>query len=394
VCNASRYTGMVMQATTLIAQIRVPGWGLPRVLGRRALPSLLGPGCFVWLTLCALPSFFSAVALAQSPELAAQVTAPIGGEQLPEPQVPGSISGTLVDRTGTPVVGAQVSLALDNQAAKQTVQSSDSGSFSFAHIAPGSFKLTFSVTGFATQTCSGTLHSGENYVVPQITLALATEITEVRVELSPIEIAQEQLKDQEKQRALGIIPNFYVSYVPDAAPLTPKQKFQLTLKSTIDPVTFGLTGTVAGLEQAQDEFHGYGQGAQGFGKRYGAVYADTVTSTLIGSALLPSLLKQDPRYFYKGTGSKRSRILYAIANSVICKGDNGHWQANYSGLLGGLAASGISNLYYPPEDHNGAALTFENLLIGIGETAAANILQEFVIKKLTPNAPSHNQATP
>ena len=97
-------------------------------------------------------------------------------------------------------------------------------------------------------------------------------------------------------------------------------------------------------------------------KRYGAGYADIVTGTFIGSAILPSLLKQDPRYFYKGTGSTRSRILYAIANSVICKGDNGRWQANYSSILGSLAAGGISNLYYPAQDRNGAGLTFENAL--------------------------------
>jgi len=72
---------------------------------------------------------------------------------------------------------------------------------------------------------------------------------------------------------------------------------------------------------------------------------------------------------------------------VICKGDNKKWQPNYSGILGSLAAGGISNLYYPDSDKTGAALTFENTLIGIGTTAAANLLQEFVIKKLTPNAP-------
>jgi len=107
---------------------------------------------------------------------------------------------------------------------------------------------------------------------------------------------------------------------------------------------------------------------------------------------LPSIFKQDPRYFYKGTGSKRSRVMYALANAVMCKGDNGRWQVNYSGLLGSLAAGGISNLYYPAKDRNGAGLTFENALIGIGATAAANLLQEFVIKKLTPSAASHGPA--
>jgi hypothetical protein len=89
----------------------------------------------------------------------------------------------------------------------------------------------------------------------------------------------------------------------------------------------------------------YGGGLR-HAKRFGASYADTATSAFIGNAVLPSLLKQDPRYFYKGIGSTRSRILYAIANSVICKGNNQRWQPNYSAILGGLAAGGISNLYY------------------------------------------------
>jgi len=246
--------------------------------------------------------------------------------------------------------------------------------------------LTITSAGFATQAFLGNLRSGESNIVPQIVLMIATAVTEVRVVPPQIEVAEEQIKEQEKQRALGFIPNFYVSYVRNAAPLAPKQKFELAWKEMVDPVTFGLTGAIAGIQQAQNDFSGYGQGAQGYAKRYGASYANTVTGTLIGSAILPSLLKQDPRYFYKGTGNKRSRVLYAVANSVICKGDNGHWQANYSGILGGLAAGGISNLYYPAKDRNGAGLTFENALIGIGATAAANILQEFVIRRLTPSA--------
>ncbi len=313
--------------------------------------------------------------------------------QLPDPPLPGTIHGTIVDPNGTVVTGARVKLTRQDQSANQEVQSSDDGQYSFANIAPGPYQLSISAEGFATQTSAGVLHSGENAVVPQITLALATEVTEVRVELSPIELAQEQMKDEEKQRVLGFIPNFYVTYAPNAAPLNTRQKFELAWKSTLDPVTFGITGAVAGIQQANNQFSAYGQGAQGYAKRYGASYADVVTNTFIAGAILPSLLKQDPRYFYKGTGSKRSRILYAIANSVICKGDNGHWQANYSAILGGLAAGGISNLYYPANDR-GAGLTFENEAIGIAGSAAANLLQEFVIRKLTPHAPNYAAATP
>jgi len=348
----------------------------------------------VRLSLFVLLSSF--LALAQQPRIIpgpasgppdAQATVASASGQLPDQQLSGSIRGTVVDERGTAVAGALVKITREAQLPSQEVQTSEDGQFSFENIAPAPFQLSITAPGFATQSFSGQLRSGEIDLIPQIALALATNVTEVRVEFSQIELAQEQLKDQEKQRVLGFIPNFYVSYVPDAAPLTSKQKFQLAWKSTIDPVTFGITGAVAGIEQAQNHFAGYGQGAQGYAKRYGASYADLVTNTFIGGAILPSLLKQDPRYFYKGTGSKRSRALYAIANSVICKGDNGHWQANYSGILGSLAAGGISNLYYPASDRNGAALTFENTAIGIGTTAAANLLQEFLLRKLTPNVP-------
>jgi hypothetical protein len=190
-----------------------------------------------------------------------------------------------------------------------------------------------------------------------------------------------------------VVPNFYVSYVPDAAPLTSKLKFKLAWKTMLDPVTFVLVGASAGVQQAQNDFSGYGQGAQGYAKRFGAAYADNATSTFIGSALLPSLLKQDPRYFYKGTGSTGSRILYAIANSVICKGDNQRWQPNYSAILGGLASGGISNLYYPARDR-GAALVFEDTLIGTGETAVLNLFQEFLVRRLTPHVPKSDPSHP
>jgi hypothetical protein len=276
----------------------------------------------------------------------------------------------------------------------QETKSGDDGQFNFGNISPGSFQLTVAAEGFAAQTLSGNLRDGETYNAPRIALTLAIEKTEMRVVIPQVEVAQEQIREEEKQRVLGFVPNFYVSYVPDVAPLSTKQKFELAWKTTLDPVTFVLTGAIAGGEQARDDFKGYGQGAQGYGKRYGAAYADSVTSVFIGSAILPSLLKQDPRYFYKGSGGARSRILYAIANSVICKGDNGRWQANYSNILGSLASGGISNLYYPAQDRSGAGLTFENAAIDIGASAAANLLQEFVLRKFTPNIRNHDPAKP
>jgi hypothetical protein len=282
------------------------------------------------------------------------------------------------------VVGARVKLTRGDGSPGQELVSDEGGQFSFANVPPGDFQIKISAGGFAEQTISATLHSGETYSAPPVTLVLAAVDTEIQVRPQS-EIAEEQIKEQEKQRVLGVVPNFYVSYLPNPVPLNTKQKFEIAWKTTIDPVTFALSGLVAGVEQAQDSFGGYGQGAQGYAKRFGAAYADTTISTFIGSALLPSLFRQDPRYFYKGTGSVRSRFWYALASAVMCKGDNQRWQPNYSAILGGLAGAGISNLYYPPKDR-GAALVFENTAIGTGTTAVANLLQEFVVRKLTPHA--------
>lgn len=350
-----------------------------KALGQNAWKPVFGRGKLLWLCLAVL--LFSGF--------------PARAQTQPSPDLPqtGTISGIVVDRTGAVVAGARVQLSLAGQSQSQEVATDGDGQFSLVGITPGPFLLTVSSAGFTTQIASGTLHSGEDYTVAPITLDVATAVSEVRVAMSRIELAEAEIKDEEKQRVLGVIPNFYVTYNSAAVPLAPKQKFELAWKATVDPISFGLTGAIAGIQQAADVYSDYGQGAQGYGKRYGAAYADFVASTFIGSAILPSLLKQDPRYFYRGTGTRRSRLLYAIANAVICKGDNGHWQANYSGMLGSLAAGGISNLYYPATDRD-ATLTIENTLITIGGTAATNILQEFVVRKLTRNAPTYTQDKP
>jgi hypothetical protein len=304
-------------------------------------------------------------------------------------QSSGNISGTVIVQTGAVAVGAQVQLTREGQSSKQEVLSDDNGHFSFANLPPGPFQLAVTSGGFATQSFSGVLHPREAFIVPPIMMSVAAAVTEVQVAgLTEVEVAEVQIKEQEKQRVLGIIPNFYASYVPDAAPLVPKQKFHLAFRSVIDPFTFVAVGALAGIEQAGDQYGEYGQGAEGYAKRYGAAYTNVFVGTFIGSAILPSLLKQDPRYFYKGTGSTRSRILYALGNAVICKGDNKRWQPNYSGIIGSFASGGISYLYYPENDRSGELLV-RNAMIRIAESAVAGIFQEFVLRKLTPRLQSH-----
>lgn len=368
--------------------------------GARVFGSLLATGRLFCLGLGMLLVGGSAAPAQPGQEARAGVGAAsrqqAGGQQARSQEAAGTISGTVVDRTGGMVAGALVKLTgggEDLLQSQETVSDSQ-GQFSLGSVAAGTFQLIITADGFTRQTFSGTVHSGESCIVPPIAMMVAAASSEVLVTMSRTELAEAEIKDEEKQRVLGVVPNFYVTYNPAAVPLTRRQKFELAWKTTVDPISFGLTGAVAGIEQETNAFDEYGQGAQGYAKRYGASYANLVTGTFIGSAVLPSLLKQDPRYFYKGRGSVRSRVLYALANAVICKGDNGKWQPNYSSILGGVAAAGISNLYYPAADRNGAALTAENTLVGIGTTAAANLLQEFVIRKLTPHAPNYAPVQP
>jgi hypothetical protein len=359
---------------------------------RRKCTADLISGSFVLATILSCLTFllvFCSPAEAQSQPLAH----PPGEFNLPDAPEPsllqsqqqryGTVSGRVVDQTGTGVAGADVTLMRDRESLIDEVQSDDDGRFTFAHVSPGPLELRIIAEGFVAALMSGAKRSGENYVFPQVALSLATQVTEIRVSPSTEEIAQEEFKDQEKQRVLGIVPNFYVSYTGDTVPLTPKRKFQLALKATTDPVSISAVSVIAGVNQASNRFSGYGQGAQGYAKRYGASYANFASGLFIGGAVLPSLFKQDPRYFYKGTGTKRSRFLYAISRTVITKGDNQLWQPNYSSVLGDLAAGGISNLYIPERDRHGAALTFENAAIALGTTAVINVLQEFVLRKVT-----------
>lgn len=184
------------------------------------------------------------------------------------------------------------------------------------------------------------------------------------------------MKAEEHQRILGIFPEFNTTNIPDAVALTPKQKFQLALAGELDPVTFAVTGADAGISQWEDDFPGYGQGAVGYAKRFGASYADNFDGAMIGNALLPSLLHEDPRYFRKGTGTIPSRIVYALMSTFRCKTDEGNWAPNYGNLLGNLAAGGISNLYYPSSDR-GAGLTFERAFTVSAEGALGALGYEF-----------------
>ena len=368
-------------------------------VGSSKKSSILGLGKLVWLSLpvllCSSPAWSQQPPRDQTAKIDSPETQASAARQQHAEHQGGSISGKAVDQSGTNIAGAIVKLAREGQSPSLEVTSDEDGQFSFSNVAPGPFNLTISSPDLASHEFSGTIQSGEDYVTPLFMLVIPTQVTEVHVGgLNQEELADVQIKEQEKQRVLGVIPNFYVSYEPNAAPLTAKHKFELAWKSASDPITLIGVGVLAGIDQAGDRWSAYGQGAQGYAKRYGASYANVFAATFIGGAVMPSILKQDPRYFYKGSGSKRSRILYAVASSVKCKGDNGHWQPNYSNVIGSFAGAGLGALYLPANDRRGSGFVVSSALIRLGETSLAGVLQEFVFSKVTPNCPRRSASEP
>lgn len=299
---------------------------------------------------------------------------------------PGTLTGIVIDETGTAVAGATITWSSQGTSTANRAAAAADGQFSLSPVPAGSYRLTVSSPGFASQTISGELADGAVVQLPPIRLRLAFDAISVNVTPTVEEVAERQIKEQEQQRMLGVLPNYYVAYTHDAAPLNARQKFELFEKSILDPADFAFTGIMAGMQHVRNDYPGFGRGASGFAKRYAAFYGTVFTRSAIDGALLPSLLKQDPRYFYRGTGSTSSRIGYAVATAVIRRGDNGHWQPNYSTILGGLAAGALTNFYYPAQDRRGIRLTLENSAIALATSAASHLAQEFLFQKVTTHA--------
>lgn len=188
--------------------------------------------------------------------------------------------------------------------------------------------------------------------------------------------SEEVLRQEEKQRALGIVPLFSMTSVHDAPPLTTKQKARLMSRTMIDPFFFVSAGITAGWGQATNSFAQYGQGASGFAKRYGAAVADNADSNFFSNFVYPSLFKQDPRYFRLGEGSVKKRLGTAIEQEFVARKDSGGHTISYSNILGALTAGSISNVYYPTEDR-GFGLTMSRAATALGWGTLGDVLLEF-----------------
>jgi Carboxypeptidase regulatory-like domain len=301
----------------------------------------------------------------------------------------GSIVGTVTDVHGYSIPGARVTVTGPAAGDDQAVTADGNGFFTLGNLSSAvPLQVTVKATGFSDWTSPAiALSPGQYLLLTGIKLSLPPVVTTVNA-VTIEQLAVEQVQIEEKQRVLGILPNFYVVYDSKAVPLTPKLKFQLAFKTWTDAVTLAATAGLAGINQAADT-PDYVEGMKGYGQRFGAAYANGFSDIMIGGAILPSLLHQDPRYFYQGTGTKKSRALHAIRSPLICKGDNGKWQFNASSIGGDLAAGAIQNLYYPMSNR-GPGLVFTGFAIDTGARIGLALAEEFLLHKVTNTGKKQN----
>jgi hypothetical protein len=316
--------------------------------------------------------------------------------QQDSPPAPGTVilSGTVVDTNGDVIQGARVAVRRNSGAEAHILQSGDDGQFTFTGLPPGPYKLTVTGQGMSTYASPEIdLEAGAVRILPQIVLSVEAASASVTVTADKEELAEEQVQIAVQQRVLGVLPNFYMTFDWNAPPMQAKQKFKLSLRATFDPAAFVVIAGVAGLEQYKNVYPAFGDGWEGYAKRYGTTFANHVTDQIFSRAIYPALFHQDPRYFYKGQGSIQSRALYAVSNAVIARGDDGRRMPNYSGILGNFTSGAISNLYYPASER-GAHLVFFNGLTELGFDAVDNLIKEFILKGITSHVPRGANGAP
>ncbi len=293
----------------------------------------------------------------------------------------GSILGTVVDIDNDPIPNATV--ALQAPATNPlTVVTKDDGTFAFHDVTPGAaYQVSVTAQGFAEWNSSVTVEPGQDKTLTDVKLRIPAVERAVTVGYSSKEVAQQQFKAEEQQRSLRFIPNMYVTYESHPEPLTAAMKFHLAYKGLTHPTFFILESSWAGIQQAANTPN-WPLGAEGYGKRFGASLASGSSEMLFSNAILPSLLHQDPRYFYQGSGTKWSRAGHAILAPFVCKGDNGASQPNYSQIGGALISASLANTYYP-ESNRGAGLVFKSFGTDMGIHVALGLAQEFILAKLT-----------
>ena len=295
---------------------------------------------------------------------------------------PAMINGLVTDHDGGGIPGATVSIVGDKNDYKSSSIADATGHFTFASLDAGNtYRLTITAPGFSEWNSEEiALEPGQHLNLEDIEMKISAVETSVSAMFAE-QIAAQQVRGEETQRVLGVIPSFYVIYASNPMPMPAALKFHLAMRAETDIVTFFGAATLAGIHQASNT-PAYPQGFRGYSQRFGAAYAGGASDILIGGAILPSILHQDPRYYYSGVGTKKQRIAHALSAIFLTHGDNGRIQFNYSGLGGDMASAALANVYYPPVDR-GPHLFLANWAVLSAGRAANTLAQEFLAKITT-----------
>jgi hypothetical protein len=299
------------------------------------------------------------------------------------------VSGRVVDGTGAPVAAVAVGLMTVDGRPAQRATSGPDGAFEFSAVIHGTYVIRIDAApGFAPFSTQpfAVGDTGSRVTLDPIVLSVDGFSTSVVVR-TPEAVAEEQIAAQEQQRWFGVLPNFYVSYVPDAAPMTSRQKLRLATHETFDWTAYVGASTRAALSQSTGANSGFGDGASGYAKRWAASFADDRIGDMFSHYVFASMFRQDPRYFYQGTGRVKSRLLHALGSPFVARSDRGARMPNYARIVGGISAAALSNLYYPHSER-GASLIVSNVAVGLASRAGIAVAQEFLGKHLS-GAPIH-----
>lgn len=299
-----------------------------------------------------------------------------------------SVSGTVLDAGGALIPGAKVEVASIAHENSQTVLAGEDGTFHVNGLTPGErYVIHVSMEGATWSSGPIILRPGESMSLDDIRLKVGVSDS-ITVSASREQIATAQVQMETQQKMFGIVPNYYTVYdAGNSVPLTAKLKFELARKTSFNPVTIAGVMFVAGVKQA-GKTPDYQMGWAGYGQRLGATATTGLADILIGGAILPSLLHQDPRYFYQGTGTTRSRLMHALSNAIVIRGDSGRNQFNYSSIGGDLATSALQLTYFPQSNRSAGDFAGQ-LALATTERTLNAVAQEFLFARFTTRAKFH-----
>lgn len=366
--------------------------------------------CLVWAAclLCAgastplraqalLPAVISAAvdpSLPDAPSSLLATTAPAAGQTPTEPRC--RITGVVSDIQGGLIPGAHVRATREGADAAElrTTDADQNGHFVFTDLPAGVYTVTIASPGFETYNLKDVrLKPGEAYELPEVALPIARTTADATVTLTEEQLADAEINDELHQRVLGILPNYFTSYIWDAAPLNTRQKWRLTWKSATDPVFFATTAITAGIQYANNTYPSYGDGAQGYFTRYAAAYGDALVGRTITSVFADTLFHQDPRYFVMTNGHWYRRAWHAVDSTFLARGDDKKWHFAYGHFVGTTAAACITYTYHQQDEDLGVHI-LSDVVYSLGEQAIRNLAREFIFRHLALHVPSYAKGKP